>query len=106
MPSSACKKNARSEEHTSELQSHSHLVCRLLLDKKQHFTLCQGPFRLQPSSTSGSSPTPPPPVSTLTAPLTNPRVCTYPVPHNPPVVFLKDGHQGDAQLFPTNALCQ
>src|SRR4051795_13782701 len=24
----------RSEEHTSELQSHSHLVCRLLLDKK------------------------------------------------------------------------
>src|SRR3954449_13632498 len=25
----------RSEEHTSELQSHSHLVCRLLLEKKQ-----------------------------------------------------------------------
>src|SRR5947207_11188470 len=25
----------RSEEHTSELQSHSDLVCRLLLDKKQ-----------------------------------------------------------------------
>src|SRR3954449_11360514 len=24
----------RSEEHTSELQSHSHLVCRLLLEKK------------------------------------------------------------------------
>ena len=24
----------RSEEHTSELQSHSDLVCRLLLDKK------------------------------------------------------------------------
>src|SRR4051795_7404948 len=34
MPSSACKKSARSEEHTSELQSHSHLVCRLLLEKK------------------------------------------------------------------------
>src|SRR3954449_6308601 len=34
MPSSACKKCARSEEHTSELQSHSHLVCRLLLEKK------------------------------------------------------------------------
>src|SRR3954449_2247867 len=31
MPSSACQKCARSEEHTSELQSHSHLVCRLLL---------------------------------------------------------------------------
>src|SRR5438034_1561303 len=25
----------RSEEHTSELQSHSELVCRLLLEKKQ-----------------------------------------------------------------------
>src|SRR5438034_6334127 len=26
----------RSEEHTSELQSHSDLVCRLLLEKKTH----------------------------------------------------------------------
>src|SRR2546430_5862995 len=26
----------RSEEHTSELQSQSNLVCRLLLDKKNH----------------------------------------------------------------------
>src|SRR3972149_11467828 len=26
----------RSEEHTSELQSQSNLVCRLLLEKKQH----------------------------------------------------------------------
>src|SRR5690348_18092396 len=26
----------RSEEHTSELQSPVHLVCRLLLDKKKH----------------------------------------------------------------------
>src|SRR5438132_7645457 len=29
---------ARSEEHTSELQSHSDLVCRLLLEKKKHKT--------------------------------------------------------------------
>ena len=31
-------KNSRSEEHTSELQSHHDLVCRLLLEKskKQH----------------------------------------------------------------------
>src|SRR5947207_4693069 len=29
---------ARSEEHTSELQSHSDLVCRLLLEKKKHAT--------------------------------------------------------------------
>src|SRR3712207_8413374 len=27
--------NARSEEHTSELQSRQYLVCRLLLEKKQ-----------------------------------------------------------------------
>src|SRR5438034_4727146 len=28
--------STRSEEHTSELQSHSDLVCRLLLEKKKH----------------------------------------------------------------------
>src|SRR5258708_21425669 len=28
-------KNVRSEEHTSELQSPDHLVCRLLLEKKK-----------------------------------------------------------------------
>src|SRR5882672_11796643 len=28
----------RSEEHTSELQSHSDLVCRLLLEKKKYIT--------------------------------------------------------------------
>src|ERR1035441_2233135 len=28
----------RSEEHTSELQSLRHLVCRLLLEKKKHIT--------------------------------------------------------------------
>src|SRR2546421_7604754 len=30
----------RSEEHTSELQSRSDLVCRLLLEKKKHFIAC------------------------------------------------------------------
>src|SRR3712207_8826390 len=29
---------ARSEEHTSELQSRQYLVCRLLLEKKQRYT--------------------------------------------------------------------
>src|SRR5438132_9923251 len=29
------RREARSEEHTSELQSHSDLVCRLLLEKKK-----------------------------------------------------------------------
>src|SRR2546430_13618463 len=45
----------RSEEHTSELQSQSNLVCRLLLEKKkkpinslsvyQHVTLSDSPYR-------------------------------------------------------------
>src|SRR2546430_12328096 len=37
-PSSICRKwrcSLRSEEHTSELQSQSNLVCRLLLEKKK-----------------------------------------------------------------------
>src|SRR5262245_63318703 len=44
-PSGSCKSSssgsispARSEEHTSELQSLRHLVCRLLLEKKKHNT--------------------------------------------------------------------
>src|SRR5687768_17787651 len=32
----AAARAARSEEHTSELQSRLHLVCRLLLEKKKH----------------------------------------------------------------------
>src|SRR5438034_7570724 len=31
----AARREHRSEEHTSELQSHSDLVCRLLLEKKK-----------------------------------------------------------------------
>src|SRR5260221_242229 len=37
---------ARSEEHTSELQSHSDLVCRLLLEKKKTLKWHYGPARL------------------------------------------------------------
>src|SRR3954463_15842775 len=36
MPSSACANTISSEEHTSELQSHDNLVCRLLLEKTSH----------------------------------------------------------------------
>src|SRR5438132_2658415 len=38
MPCNGCRpaKPWRSEEHTSELQSHSDLVCRLLLEKKNN----------------------------------------------------------------------
>src|SRR5436190_12341209 len=34
-PKPCTKRKSRSEEHTSELQSHSDLVCRLLLEKKK-----------------------------------------------------------------------
>src|SRR5689334_24225364 len=37
-PSPACASKRRSEEHTSELQSQFHLVCRLLLEKKKQTT--------------------------------------------------------------------
>src|SRR2546429_5353078 len=36
LPLNGC---TRSEEHTSELQSRLHLVCRLLLEKKKNITL-------------------------------------------------------------------
>src|SRR5260370_2337560 len=36
---------ARSEEHTSELQSHLNLVCRLLLEKKNRQPLSTTPSR-------------------------------------------------------------
>src|SRR5260370_22977369 len=38
---------ARSEEHTSELQSHLNLVCRLLLEKKKPLTKHQAPQTIQ-----------------------------------------------------------
>src|SRR2546430_10500023 len=33
----------RSEEHTSELQSQSNLVCRLLLEKNNYYACCVSP---------------------------------------------------------------
>ena len=47
----------RSEEHTSELQSRTNLVCRLLLEKKKNITHPPPPPTLHP---------PPPPHSTPT----------------------------------------
>src|SRR5205085_5388670 len=48
---------ARSEEHTSELQSQSNLVCRLLLEKKKKNTSCHplltSNTTLRRSATSG-----------------------------------------------------
>src|SRR5438034_87637 len=51
----ACAREQRSEEHTSELQSHSDLVCRLLLEKKKILACwCQPrhafPFTVPPTT--------------------------------------------------------
>src|SRR6266487_5216416 len=40
-PSCWSVRSRRSEEHTSELQSPVHLVCRLLLEKKKNFHIPQ-----------------------------------------------------------------
>src|SRR5260221_7639951 len=47
---------ARSEEHTSELQSHSDLVCRLLLEKKRQRSArrCRWRHPTRPASTGHS----------------------------------------------------
>src|SRR5689334_24774540 len=37
---SSCSNSPRSEEHTSELQTQFHLVCRLLLEKKKQIVRC------------------------------------------------------------------
>src|SRR4051795_5866282 len=58
---------SRSEEHTSELQSHSHLVCRLLLEKKlniAHHVSHSQPIR-HDSARAGRAPHPGPPSRSL-----------------------------------------
>src|SRR5438309_5129514 len=52
----SCATDVRSEEHTSELQSQFHLVCRLLLEKKKNT-----------KKTCHSSAASPRPVSSVTA---------------------------------------
>src|SRR3989442_8724587 len=41
-----CRRRNRSEEHTSELQSRPHLVCRLLLEKKKNRASHEGEGKL------------------------------------------------------------
>src|SRR3989475_8101451 len=45
----------RSEEHTSELQSQSNLVCRLLLEKKKKQTYSTRAYSTHPSHTQRTS---------------------------------------------------
>src|SRR5216683_5821801 len=49
---SPCGWRRRSEEHTSELQSRSDLVCRLLLEKTKHVIQQRNPPRANKSSKS------------------------------------------------------
>src|SRR5689334_24014355 len=52
----SCRRCARSEEHTSELQSQFHLVCRLLLEKKkQHTTTTPRTLHLKSTSPRGTT---------------------------------------------------
>src|SRR2546429_1284074 len=64
----------RSEEHTSELQSRLHLVCRLLLEKKKHrhtavtcrLSVFSGPPN--PPNLLTGGPSPPRPATPMRAP--------------------------------------
>src|SRR2546427_7159525 len=47
-------RRTRSEEHTSELQSQSNLVCRLLLEKKKNNTATLTPPSLPRPTSSGT----------------------------------------------------
>src|SRR5258708_17287188 len=49
----------RSEEHTSELQSPDHLVCRLLLEKKKYPPDSKTPSPSAPRPSAGITPAPP-----------------------------------------------
>src|SRR5260221_2145866 len=48
------QETGRSEEHTSELQSHSDLVCRLLLEKKKTAKIWRRPRSLTPAACTAS----------------------------------------------------
>src|SRR3954462_4594165 len=82
MPSSGVQTCARSEEHTSELQSHDNLVCRLLLEKRQLVTMGshvgfgpRGGHRGCPTTPLVATPVPP-----LTPALTTRPSSNFPLP--------------------------
>src|SRR5258708_16500122 len=59
-PTPSCAPRSRSEEHTSELQSPDHLVCRLLLEKKKTATTTAPP---SPTTNPRNTPSPPSPLT-------------------------------------------
>src|SRR3954462_3112449 len=102
MPSSGVQTCARSEEHTSELQSHDNLVCRLLLEKKT----------LQLRGRCGASHLPPlhgwagrPAYARLLDAQSPPRLVSAPAPHPPAFCFLFFNGRGPPRIthFPPPA---
>src|SRR2546429_2974200 len=59
----ALKAGARSEEHTSELQSRLHLVCRLLLEKKKKHQSSHRLYRRRQESADPHDDIPPRPLA-------------------------------------------
>src|SRR5258708_19524602 len=53
--------SGRSEEHTSELQSPDHLVCRLLLEKKKDSPTAPRPATITSAAACNRTPHPPSP---------------------------------------------
>src|ERR1039458_9663889 len=98
-------KGRRSEEHTSELQSLRHLVCRLLLVKKKKPTAVQTPgsvarpVPIYPTRPPASAR---PPTDTITRP---PAALNTVTQTDSGPFFLKDRAPTDNSLFPlTGAL--
>src|SRR6476620_8516332 len=75
----------RSEEHTSELQSPDHLVCRLLLEKKHYYSTSSPSILHFPSSPS-PSPSPSPSLSSAPSPSpsSSPSLPFPPLQRRPP----------------------
>src|SRR2546430_3947803 len=77
-------RNARSEEHTSELQSQSNLVCRLLLEKKKqprsHGLAHWGPARERRSASTRFGAVPDRRITYAPAPPPRPCRCTRTAP--------------------------
>src|SRR5256886_8391856 len=84
---SYCSYVTRSEEHTSELQSQSNLVCRLLLEKKKQALVhclpgCAHDPHRQQHPTSRADPTLPRPAIVLDPHATRTRTLHRPALHS------------------------
>src|SRR5256884_565137 len=78
----------RSEEHTSELQSRLHLVCRLLLEKKKKPSVYLSPHTVHIHPAPPPRPTPLPSTTHVTPPSPVPAYGHIPLTSSPPAVSL------------------